>query len=193
MKWQTRYFVIDDHPTNPCRYSRVDKEGRVINEKKFVTIPLQAVSTVERASQVDARLLSSPSPSPNPKLNPSPGPSPNPNPIPTLALTRSLTPHPSPLTTPLTPAPTLIWQVEVHLDSPDQTYKFRIPGADTDEAAAGAKAQVWFDRFVVKIDQVRREANTPLQLAGEEEDDEGHEAWDHPPEGGFGKFVFYAT
>jgi len=68
-----------------------------------------------------------------------------------------------------------------------------VPYADQDEAAAGAKAQVWFDRFVVKIDEMRKAANTPLQLAGEEEDDEGHEAWDKVPEGALSKFFFYAT
>jgi Ca2+/Na+ antiporter len=84
-------------------------------------------------------------------------------------------------------------QVEIHLVMQDTTIKLRIPDADMDEATAGTKAQVWFDRFVVKIDQVRNEASKSMKLAGEEEDDEGHEPWDKVPEGAFAKGFFYIT
>jgi len=133
-KWQQRHFVLDNHPTNPFRYHRVDKDSDAPNLKKFVTIPLQDVATVERASLV-----------------------------------------------------------EVHLVLPDHTYKLRMPDADMDEQAAGQVAQKWFDRLVVKIDELRKAANTPLTLAGEEEDDEGHEPWDKVPDGGLAKVFFYAT
>jgi len=136
LKWQARHFIIDSHQTNPCRYSRVDKKGMVVNEKKFVTVPLHLVSSIERASLV-----------------------------------------------------------EVHLVTPGHIYKFRVINADRDEQSAGATAQMWFDRFVVAIDEVRKAAAAPLLLGGEEEDDEGHGAWDRPSEdaGALGKAMFYAT
>ena len=40
--WQERYFKLDKHPTNPLRYSHKDQKT------KFVTLPLQHVSHIER-------------------------------------------------------------------------------------------------------------------------------------------------
>jgi len=40
--WQSRYFVLDHHPTNPLRYSHADQKT------KFITLPLQLVSHIER-------------------------------------------------------------------------------------------------------------------------------------------------
>jgi len=48
--WQARYFVLDHHPTNPLRYSHADQKT------KFVTVPLQSVSTVSRVGQDELHL-----------------------------------------------------------------------------------------------------------------------------------------
>lgn len=112
----------------------MDKDGKVINPKKFVTVPLQDVITIER------------------------------------------------------PFP-----VELHLVTHHHTYKLRMLNAEADEDAASLMAQIWFDRFVIAIDQVRKTAASPLLLHGEEEDDEGHEPWDHPPDGVLQKIFFYLT
>jgi len=48
--WQARYFVLDHHPTNPLRYSHADQKT------KFVTVPLQSVSTVSRVGQEELQL-----------------------------------------------------------------------------------------------------------------------------------------
>lgn len=65
--WQRRYFVLDDHPTHPFRYSRFAKPspsssaaaavapGEPVLER-FVTIPLQLVHEVHRFSQHELRL-----------------------------------------------------------------------------------------------------------------------------------------
>ena len=48
--WQARYFVLDQHPTNPFRYSHGDQKT------KFVTIPLQYVADVIRVGQDELHL-----------------------------------------------------------------------------------------------------------------------------------------
>jgi len=45
IQWQSRYFVLDNHPTNPLRYSHENQKT------KFVTVPLQYVSDIYRVGQ----------------------------------------------------------------------------------------------------------------------------------------------
>ena len=49
--WQMRYFVLDNHPTNPLRYSHADQKT------KFVTLPLQNVASIEVRSHRRPPLL----------------------------------------------------------------------------------------------------------------------------------------
>jgi len=62
--WQVRFFVLDDHPTHPFRYSRFAKSassgGAELGEpltERFVTIPLQLVTELQRVSQTEIRLF----------------------------------------------------------------------------------------------------------------------------------------
>jgi Ca2+/Na+ antiporter len=50
ISWQTRYFVLDNHPTNPLRYSHENQKT------KFVTVPLQYVSDIYRVGQDELHL-----------------------------------------------------------------------------------------------------------------------------------------
>ena len=50
IKWQARFFVLDNHPTNPLRYSHADQKTR------FITLPLQHVHNIERVGLEELHL-----------------------------------------------------------------------------------------------------------------------------------------
>jgi len=55
--YQTRWFTLDAHPTNPFRYSRLERDGVTPITTKFKTVPLQYVTNIERCSKFEIILV----------------------------------------------------------------------------------------------------------------------------------------
>jgi Ca2+/Na+ antiporter len=128
INWQPRYFILDHHPTNPLRYSHADQAT------KFVTLPLQLVSHIER-----------------------------------------------------------VGRDEIHISTPDEVYKLRLPAGEPSDTM-----QRWFDQIVVKIDELGYQAAPPSKLNGEDEHDEDHAHehgpwWKMPDTGAFNQVVHVIT
>ena len=55
--WQRRYFVLDDHPTAPLRYMRLDEDGSHPLRQRFVRIDLRKVIEIKRVSDREIHLM----------------------------------------------------------------------------------------------------------------------------------------